>query len=201
MPVIAIVYYSAQGHTHDIATAITEGAGSQAGTTVSLIRLQDADIQNGRWKNDAQVATLNAADCIVFGTPTYMGGYSAQMKTFIDGCAGIWFKQGWKNKLAAAFTHSQGLSGDKLNTLNGLFINAMQHGMAWVGNSILPEGDKPDNLNRLSSWRDPPRHQLAIGRRQPDWLGCDIGIDPIFGNRLDRVDLKWIFPQPHPIWR
>ncbi len=152
MPSIAIVYYSAQGHTHQVAEAVGSGAEAVAGTAVSLLRLQDADIQNGRWKNDAMTATLNAADAIVFGTPTYMGGYSAQMKAFIDGCGGIWYVQGWKDKIAAGFTHSQGLSGDKLNTLTGLMINAMQHGMVWVGNAFMPEGDRPENTNRISSY-------------------------------------------------
>ena len=189
MPAIAIVYYSAQGHTHDIASAVAEGVGSLAGTTVSLLRLQDADIQNGHWKNDAHVATLNEADCIVFGTPTYMGGYSAQMKIFIDACSGIWFKQGWKDKLAAAFTHSQGLSGDKLNTLNGLFINAMQHGMAWVGNAILAEGDKPENLNRLSSYTG----LMAQSGYGQDKIGDgDRKTAVMFGKRVAETATRWI---------
>jgi NAD(P)H dehydrogenase (quinone) len=146
MPKIVVVYYSAQGHTHELATEIANSSGA------TLVRLQDSDIQNGRWKNDSQMAILNDSDCIVFGSPTYMGGYSAQMKAFIDACGSVWFTQGWKNKLAAGFTHSQGLSGDKLNTLNGLFINAMQHGMIWVGNSMMPEGDQPQHVNRISSY-------------------------------------------------
>jgi NAD(P)H dehydrogenase (quinone) len=152
MPTVAVVYYSAQGHTHALAEAVGEGARGVTGTTVELHRLQDADIQNGRWKNDAVVAALTAADAIVFGTPTYMGGYSAQMKAFIDACSGVWFKQGWKDKLAAGFTHSGGLSGDKLNTLLGLVVNAMQHGMVWVGPAVMVEGTAATNENRLSSF-------------------------------------------------
>lgn len=152
MPTVAIVYYSAQGHTHALAEAVAGGASGVAGTSVVLHRLQDADIQNGRWKNDAVLSDLNAADAIVFGTPTYMGGYSAQMKAFIDACGGIWYQQLWKDKLAAGFTHSQGLSGDKLNTLLGLVVNAQQHSMIWVGTGVLVEGPAPENMNRLSSY-------------------------------------------------
>lgn len=152
MPSLAIVYYSSQGHTHQVAEAVAVGVHGVDGVTVQLVRLLDSDIQNGRWKNDAHLAILNAADGIIFGTPTYMGGCSAQMKTFIDGCSGIWFQQGWKNKVGAGFTHSQGLSGDKLSTLTGLMINAMQHGMIWVGNAFLPEGDTPGKVNRISSY-------------------------------------------------
>jgi NAD(P)H dehydrogenase (quinone) len=152
MPKIAIVYYSAQGHTHTVAEAVQAGAASVAGTTVDLIRIQDSEIQNGRWKNDAAVTTLNAADAIIFGTPTYMGGVSAQVKAFIDGCGGIWYQQLWKNKIAAGFTHSQGLSGDKLNSLQSLFINAMQHSMIWVGLGQMVQGPAPENINRLASF-------------------------------------------------
>lgn len=189
MPAVAVVYYSAQGHTHDVAVAVADGLKSVPGTTVELVRLLDADIQNGRWKNDAQTAVLNAADAIVYGTPTYMGGYSAQMKAFIDACGGIWFQQGWKDKVAAAFTHSQGLSGDKLNTLNGLMINAMQHGMIWVGNAAMPEGNTPDKVNRISSYSGvmaasfPPPTPVSDGDKQTAER---------FGKRVAEVTARWV---------
>lgn len=152
MTSIAIVYFSANGHTQQVADAVAEGAKSVSGTEVHLLRIVGEDIRDGRWKNEAILASLNAADAIVFGTPTYMGGYASQFKAFIDACGGIWYQQGWKDKVGAAFSHSQGLSGDKLNTLNGLMINAMQHGMIWVGTGVLPEGATPDKTNRLSSY-------------------------------------------------
>lgn len=152
MPTVAVVYFSAQGHTHQLAEAVAEGARGVAGTTAELVRIVGADITEGRWKNAAALDTLAAADAIVFGTPTYMGGYSAQMKTFIDAASAVWAKLGWKDKLAAGFTHSLGLSGDKLNTLQGLWVNAMQHGMVWVGLGELVEGTAADKVNRLSSY-------------------------------------------------
>ena len=152
MSKIVIVYYSASGHTHEMAEAVQAGAASIDGTTVELVRIVDSEIQNGRWKNDEATAKLNSADAIIFGTPTYMGGVSAQVKAFIDACSGIWYHQGWKNKLAAGFTHSQGLSGDKLNTLQSLFINAMQHSMIWVGLGQMVGGLTPESTNRLSSY-------------------------------------------------
>jgi NAD(P)H dehydrogenase (quinone) len=152
MPTVAIVYFSAQGHTHQLAEAVAEGAKSVAGTTAELVRIVGEDITNGRWQNAAALAKLSAADAIVFGTPTYMGGVSAQMKAFIDAASAVWVKLGWKDKVAAGFTHSQGLSGDKLNTLQGLWVNAMQHGMVWVGLGELVEGTAADKVNRLSAY-------------------------------------------------
>jgi multimeric flavodoxin WrbA len=69
---------------------LAEEAKAVKGTTVELLRLHDADIQNGRWSNAEVLGKLQGADAIIFGTPTYMGGYSAQMKCFIDACGGIW---------------------------------------------------------------------------------------------------------------
>ena len=152
MPSLAVVYYSKEGHTHQVAEAFAEGAKAVAGVTVELVRVADADLQNGRWKNDAQLATLSAADGIVFGTPTYMGGIATQLKAVIDAASGVWMKQGWRDKLAAGFTHSGGLSGDKLTTLVGLMVNALQHGMVWVGTGFLSEGSTPDKANRLVSF-------------------------------------------------
>lgn len=152
MPTVAIVYFSAQGHTHQIAEAVAEGATSVSGTSVELLRLVGSDITEGRWKNDAAINALNAADAIVFGTPTYMGGYSAQMKAFIDAASAVWMKLGWKDKVAAAFTHSMGLNGDKQNTLTSLWVNAMQHGMVWVGLGELAAGTGTADVNRLGAY-------------------------------------------------
>jgi len=172
MATVAIVYFSAGGHTQQVAEAVSEGAKSVAGSKVTLHRIVSEDINGARWKNDEIIAALNAADAIVFGTPTYMGGYAAQFKTFIDACGGIWYNQGWKDKIGAGFTHSQGLSGDKLNTLSGLLINGMQHSMIWVGTGIMTEGATPDKINRLSSYMgamaqsnmDQP--EIGVGDRQ-----------------------------------
>jgi NAD(P)H dehydrogenase (quinone) len=189
VPTVAVVYYSSQGHTHELALAVAEGAKAVPGTAVEVVRLQDADIQNGRWKNDAQVATLTAADAIVFGTPMYMGGYSAQMKAFIDACGGIWFQQGWKDKIAAGFTHSQGLSGDKLNTLQGLVVNAMQHGMVWVGTGLMVEGPAPENVNRLSSYSG------AMAQSFPATAAVSAGdkkTAELLGKRVAEATARWV---------
>jgi len=152
MPAIAIVYFSASGHTQQLAHAIADGARNVAGTQAELLRIQGSDIREGRWKNDEILQSLQGAEAIIFGTPTYMGGISGQFKAFIDGCSGIWYQQSWRNKIAAGFTHSQGLSGDKLATLQGLMTNALQHSMLWVGTGVLAEGTQTDHVNRLSSY-------------------------------------------------
>jgi NAD(P)H dehydrogenase (quinone) len=152
MAKVAIVYFSASGHTKQLAVAVAAGVQSVAGAEATVHEIVGADIRDGRWSNSSIIDVLAKADAIVFGTPTYMGGYAAQFKAFIDACGGIWYQQGWKDKIGAAFTHSQGLSGDKLNTLNGLFLNAMQHSMLWVGPGLMVEGITTESRNRLSSY-------------------------------------------------
>jgi NAD(P)H dehydrogenase (quinone) len=125
MATIAIVYHSTSGHTKKLAEAVERGARA-AGASVTLIPVEDLGADAPAW------ATLDAADAIIFGAPTYMGGYSSHFKAFAEAASGRWFQQKWKDKFAAGFTTSGSYSGDKLNTLQGLAINAAQHGMIWI---------------------------------------------------------------------
>ena len=83
----------------------------------------EGQLAEGAWEK------LDAADAIVFGTPTYMGGPSAPFKVFADASVKVWFSQGWKDKLAGGFTCSLNMSGDKFSTLMYFVTFAMQHGM------------------------------------------------------------------------
>ncbi|MEM1280204.1 MAG: flavodoxin family protein [Cyanobacteria bacterium P01_H01_bin.152] len=153
MPMIAIVYFSGNEHTHLMAEAIAEGI-QKAGQTVNLLRITGTQIQEGRWSDADMMDTLSAADAIVFGSPTYMGGVAAQFKAFIDAASEAWFVQQWKDKLAAGFTHSSSLSGDKQGTLIYMAINAAQHSMLWVNAGDMPSHylGKTDGVNRLGSF-------------------------------------------------
>jgi len=55
-----------------------------------------------------------------------------------------------EDKIAGAFTNSSSFSGDKLNTLVGLVINTMQHGMIFVGLGMLPSANKPGDMTETS---------------------------------------------------
>lgn len=150
---IAIVYFSGSGHTQLMAEAVQRGAASNGQVQSELLPIDGRDIQGGRFENKALLEKLNRADAIIFGTPTYMGGVAAQFKAFADATGGIWFSQGWKDKLAAGFTHSGSPSGDKLSTLQYLSLFAAQHGMLWVGNGEFPSHylGKSDGVNRLGA--------------------------------------------------
>lgn len=190
MTTIAIIYFSGTGHAHLMAEAIAEGAQKTADTTVHLLRITGEQIVNGRWKDPAMVEQLNAADAIVFGSPTYMGGVAAQFKAFIDGVSHIWAQQGWKDKLAGGFTHSGSLSGDKQGTLLYLSINAAQHSMVWVGAGEMAQAN---GVNRLGSYMG------VMGQSVPDFSGAKPAeIDPgdrlsavLYGQRIAEATKRW----------
>ncbi len=146
MSKVAVVYHSGYGHTAAIAKAVQRGAAEISGADVKLIAVGDVD---RHWDD------LAAADAIIFGAPTYMGSVSAPFKAFMDASSKVWFTQGWKDKVAAGFTHSASQGGDKFNSMTQLFTFAMQHGMVWTGLGLLPGNNSSkgsvNDLNRLGS--------------------------------------------------
>jgi len=84
-----------------------------------------------------------------------MANVSWQFKRFVDASSAVWARQGWKDKLAAGFTNSAGINGDKLSTLYTLFSLSQQHGMLWAGTAMAPSNTKAalrDDLNYLASF-------------------------------------------------
>jgi multimeric flavodoxin WrbA len=144
---VALIYHSAHGHTRHIATHVAEGAREVAGVAVALLEADDA-----ARRPDALVAY----DGLILGSPTYLGGVSGPFKNFMDATGRLWASQRLKGRLAAGFTVSSLPAGDKQSTLMSMFVFAMQHGMLWVGNPILPEQHAgvayEEAANRLGSW-------------------------------------------------
>lgn len=143
---IVVAFHSGYGHTRRIAEALRDGAASVPGARATLLDV-------GAGVGDAQWAELAAADAIVFGAPTYMGGPSGDFKKFADTTAQVWMSQGWKDKVAGGFTCSLNMSGDKYATLTYFVTLAMQHGMVWVGTGMMPprRPGHPDEINRIGS--------------------------------------------------
>jgi len=141
---ISIVFHSGYGHTAKVAEAVAESSGAK------LLAIDEhGNLAPEGWEQ------LAASRMIVFGTPTYMGNVSWQFKKFADASSAVWFKQGWKNKLAAAFTNSASVGGDKQSTLYTLFTLSQQHSMLWVGTGMMPSNAKAstrDDVNYLASF-------------------------------------------------
>lgn len=144
---LAVIYHSAHGNTERIAELIALGARSAPGVRTELLRAEELACAPER---------LLAYDGFIFGSPTFLGGVSGPFKSFMDATGRLWKTHSLKGKLASGFTVSALPSGDKQSTLLSMFVFAMQHGMVWVGNAILPEqqGGVPydEAANRLGSW-------------------------------------------------
>jgi multimeric flavodoxin WrbA len=178
---VVVVYHSGYGHTQRMAQVVAEGAGAR------LLAIDaDGQLPAGGWDQ------LKAADAIIFGCPTYMGSPSWQFKRFADASSRPWYAQAWKDKVAAGFTNSAGMNGDKFNTLVDLFTLAMQHGMVWVSQGLMPSNTKGatrDDPNYLVSYSgaiaqsdaDTGAHEMAPG---------DLATARLFGQRVAAIAAK-----------
>ena len=193
MTTVAVIYHSLYGHTKLQAEAVLRGAQGVPDITAKLYTAEEAT---------AALDELDAADAIIFGCPTYMGSMSAGMKTFVEAAAKKWFTLAWKDKIAGAFTNSSSFSGDKLNTLVGLVINAMQHGMIFVGLGLMPSANKPEDMktiagpgpdahNRSGSFIGPMSSSFQV--HPPDAPGKgDLETAALYGKRVAEITLQFV---------
>jgi NAD(P)H dehydrogenase (quinone) len=193
MASVYIVYHSGYGHTKLQAEAVHRGAASVADTRAEIRTTVEAA---------ADLDELDQADAIIFGCPTYMGNMSAEMKKFVEAAARKWFTLAWKDKIAGAFTNSSSFSGDKLNTLIGLVINAMQHGMIYVGTGMLPSANRPEDmqqitgpspeaLNRVGSFTGPMSASFQVTPPHASVPG-DIQTAEAYGKRIAEITQRWV---------
>lgn len=183
---VAIAYHSGYGHTEVLAQAVAAGV-ENAGATAITISV--ADLESVNW--DA----LAEADAIIFGSPTYMGSVSGPFKCFMDASSKIWFAQGWKDKLAAGFTNSSSLSGDKLNTLIQMSVYAAQQGMNWVSLGVTngnnsSQGD-PQSLNRVGGYLGAMAQSNADEGPDVAPPQCDRDTAQALGARVATAAKRW----------
>ena len=188
MAKLAIVYHSGYGHTKKQAEAVHEGAAGVAGATAELIAIDaEGNLPDGAWE------ALAAADGIIFGSPTYMGGPSWQFKKFADASSKPWFGQAWKDKVAAGFTNSASMNGDKLSTLHYQFTLAMQHSMIWIGTGMLPSNKKAaerNDINFLASFAGAMAQSPSDGSPEEGPLPGDLETARQFAARVAAYVVK-----------
>lgn len=175
---ISIVFHSGFGHTKKVAEAVAEGSGA------ALLPIDEQGTLSAEsWDH---LATSRA---IVFGTPTYMGNVSWQFKRFVDSTSAVWARQGWKNKLAAAFTNSAGINGDKLVALQTLFALSQQHGMLWISTGLMPSNTKTagrDDVNYLASFSGLMTATPADASPE-EMVAGDLRTARLFGERIAEI--------------
>lgn len=149
MTKIAVIYYSATGTVHKLATEIAAGA-EAAGAEVRLRRVEElapaeAIASNKGWQQhvdevhpQVEVATLEDlewADGYALGSPTRFGLPTSQLKQFVDTAGGLWAEGKLVNKAATAFTSASTTHGG-LESTNLAISNVFYH---W-GSVIVPTG-------------------------------------------------------------
>ena len=140
MTQVVVVYHSGYGHTRRVAEYVAKGAQAE------LLAIDaEGNLPEGDWEK------LAAADAIVFGSPTYMGGASWQFKKFADASSKPWFGRAWQDKVFGGFTNSASMNGDKQVTLIGLQTLASQHGGIWVSLGLLPANSKAATRNDINN--------------------------------------------------
>jgi len=178
MTSIAIVFHSGYGHTAKQAAAGQQGAGPGA---VLLPIYAEGNLPDSAWN------TLLAADAIIMGSPTYMGNVSWQFKKFADASSKPWFSQAWKDKVAAGFTNSASINGDKNGTLDYLYHLAMQHSMVWIGTGMLPSNKKDagrNDVNWLGSFSGAMAASPSDSSPEEGTLPGDLEMARLFGARV-----------------
>jgi len=182
MSKVAVVFHSGYGHTLRMAQSVAEGAGAELVTIDA-----EGNVSDAGW------ATLNAADAIIMGSPTYMGSVSWQFKKFADASSKPWFSQAWKDKIFAGFTNSATMNGDKLSTLHYLFTLAMQQGGIWVGTGMMPSNSKAaqrNDVNFVGSFSG-AMAQSPSDSSPAEMLPGDLETARLFGARVAAVTARF----------
>lgn len=194
---ISIVYHSGFGHTERLARAVEAGA-TEAGAKVSLLVASELSQRDkGPWE------TLENADAIIFGSPTYMGAVSAPFAEFAAASAAVYKRHGWKDKLAAGFTNSGKPAGDKFATLSQMFVLASQHGMLWVPPALHPgfskAGDSYDvGINRTGHYTGVATHSYSDHSPDESPSGNELETGRLLGARVATLAARWTQSASNP---
>jgi len=116
---ILIVYYSEEGHTMQMAEAISRGAATVKGTEVRLCSVSEVD-----------TSEVRSAAAIIIGSPVFNAAVAPKVQAFINSWP---FDGSMKNKIGAAFTTGGGISAGEELVQVGLIHSMMVFGMIIVG--------------------------------------------------------------------
>jgi NAD(P)H dehydrogenase (quinone) len=183
---VAVIYYSATGNVHGLATAVAEGA-EHAGAEVRLRHVEELASelvisQNQHWGRHrsivdeepvATLADLEWAHGIAFGTPTRFGNVAAQLKQFIDQAGKLWQEGKLADKVGTSFTSSQTTHGGQESTILALNNTFYHWGMVvlplgYTVQEVFAAGGNPYGTSFVGGHRvtGPDDHALAVAHYQ-----------------------------------
>lgn len=190
---ILIAFYSRGGSTEALAQAIAEGAQAE-GAEVVLRRAREvvsrevmahaegwtenADRMNAEYEAPTP-ADAEAADGIIFGTPTRFGSISSELKAYIDALGGLWFQGKLNGKAGSAFTSTQSVHGGNESTSIALY-NPMVH----LGMVIVPLGYADPALFKAGT---PYGASTVTGQNNAPPTADDLEVARFQGKRVAQV--------------
>ncbi len=190
---ILIAFYSRTGSTEALAQAIAEGAQSE-GAQVTLRRAREivspevigtvpgwkenADRMNAAYQAPTP-ADAEAADAIIFGTPTRFGNVSSELKAYIDSLGGLWFQGKTNGKAGSVFTSTSSQHGGNESTSISLY-NPMAH----LGLIIVPLGYADSTLFKAGT---PYGASSVSGQNNAPPTADDLEVARFQGKRVAQV--------------
>lgn len=188
---VNIIFHSLYGHVWSMAEAVAQGASGVEGAEVKVLQVQETLSDEVLTKMNAveakkafahvptaTVEDLEAADAVIFGTPTRFGNMSAQMRTFLDATGELWMKGALIGKVGSVFVSTATQHGGQESTILSFHTTLLHHGMVVVG---LPYSEKRQmTLDEISGGspygastiaapdgsRTPSENELAMARFQ-----------------------------------
>ncbi|HOO54054.1 MAG TPA: NAD(P)H:quinone oxidoreductase [Methanothrix sp.] len=144
---VLVVYYTMNGHTHRLAEAAAEGARQVEGAEVMLRRvpetLSEAELKKRGASDEARkvfskvlICTpeeLEGAEAVIFGTPSYLGNMSGQMRTFLDSLGELWKRNALVGKVGSVFVSSGSQHGGQEAAILSFHPTLLHLGMVIVG--------------------------------------------------------------------
>ncbi|TRW95292.1 NAD(P)H:quinone oxidoreductase [Paracoccus sp. M683] len=139
-----VLFHSRTGNTRLLAEAVAEGARIGGGASVALRHLPELGDQDALLAHDyvgpkyaavrascptAAIQDIAAADVVILGCPTRMGGMTAEMKALIDELGGVWQSGAFQDKVGACFTTASTPHGGQEMTLIGMSVAMIHLGM------------------------------------------------------------------------
>ena len=199
-PKVFIPFYSRSGTIEKLARAVAEGAEAE-GAEVRMARARELighDIMSSvpGWKESAEA--MNArypaptsedavwADAVIFGTPTRFGIVSSELKAYIDGLGGLWFKGMLNGKVGSVFAGSSQPHGGNEATVLSLWAP-----LAHLGVIIVPPG-YADPAVMFAGAGSPYGASVISGNPPSGPTEAELAVGRFQGKRVTQVAKKLI---------
>jgi NAD(P)H dehydrogenase (quinone) len=188
---VQVIFYSMYGHVYTMAEAVAAGVREVPGAECSIYQVQELVPDDVLEQSGATAARerfshipvarpdqLEAADAIIFGTPTRFGNMCAQMRNFLDQTGGLWMKGALVGKVGSVFTSTASQHGGQETTIISFHISLLHQGMIVVGVPYIEQrlmnmeeisGGTPygaSTLAGIDGSRKPSENELGIARFQ-----------------------------------